>query len=273
VTGADLSADRSPTDPGPGVTTTLSAHLLTVTLDRGRRHNALSTAVVDRLVEVFDDAHADPEVWAVLLRGEGPSFCAGRDLHEVLELDQRGEAGEPVPMRGPRRTVFEVIAECGVPTVAALHGNVLGGGAELALACDVRIGGDDLAIGFPEARRGFGANFASVMLPRTVGIPRAYDLLYTARTLDAAEAAAIGLVQQVVAATEVDARARAYAESIVANAPLTTQRYKAMVAKGASLPLPAALRLEAGPDPYASDDRREGVAAWLERRPPRWAAR
>ena len=252
----------------------LDDHVATVTLDRPDQLNALSTAMVDALVDAFDRAHADDDVWVVLLRSASDrAFWVGRDLKEVLAIDADPDRHEPVPMRGARRNVFEVVAECGRPTVAALRGHTLGGGAELALACDVRLAADDLQLGFPEVQRGFGANFASVALARVVPPPVAYDLLYTGRRIDAAEALAHRLVNRVVPVDDLDATAADYVATIAANAPLTTRRYKAMMLRGQSLPLSAALRLDAAPDPYRSQDRREGVAAWREQRPARWQAR
>jgi enoyl-CoA hydratase len=176
-------------------------------------------------------------------------------------------------MTGSRRNFFEVIMECGKPTVAAVFGWAMGGGCELALACDIRIAADDLRIGMPEAKRGLGANFGSVVLPRVVPLGLAYQMLYTGEPLDAEAALRWGLVQEVVPRAELVGRAEALIRSIVANAPLTTQRYKAMISKGRDLPVSAALRLNVGPNPYLSEDRKEGVAAFLEKRPPKWQAR
>ena len=149
----------------------------------------------------------------------------------------------------------------------------MGGGCELALACDVRIAADDLRIGMPETKRGLGANFGSVVLPRVVPLGLAYQMLYTGEPLSAEDALRWGLVQSVVPRAELSARAEELVRSIVANAPLTNQRYKAMITKGRDLPVAAALRLNAGPNPYLSEDRKEGVAAFLERRTPNWEAR
>ncbi|MQA10164.1 MAG: enoyl-CoA hydratase/isomerase family protein [Pseudonocardiaceae bacterium] len=245
----------------------------TVTLNRPERMNALSSRLCDELVAAFDRAHRDPAVRAVVLAAVGErGFCAGRDLHEAGESDA---AGEPIrlPMRGVGREVFEAIVECGKPTVAALFGYTLGGGAELALACDVRIAADDLTFGFPEVVVGFGANFGSVMLPRVAPLGVAYDLLYTGRRIGAAEAKDCFVVNQVVARGELSDAVADYVDVLTTRAPLTQQRYKAMITKGRELPLSAALRLDAAPNPYLSEDRKEGVAAWREGRRPRWQGR
>lgn len=251
-------------------------HVATVTIDRADRVNALSVAVMDDVISAIEMADSDSEVRVVILRGaDGKGFCVGRDLVETREMD--GREGRPqrdaLQMRGTRRNIFEAVLECGKPTVAAIFGFTLGGGAELALACDVRIAADDLQIGFPEATLGLGANFASQVLPRVVPLATAFDLLYTARRIGAEEASAIGLANEVVARTELTRAVNAWATKVARNAPLTTRRYKAMITKGRDLPLAAALRLDVGPNPYLSEDRIEGVAAWAQKREPQWKAK
>jgi enoyl-CoA hydratase len=254
------------------------------TLDRPERINALSLALTNDLVDAFDWFSTDPGIWAVLLTSTGDrGFSAGADLKDMGSADAaRRDSGTDahaparratVPMTGSRRNFFEVIMECGKPTVAAVFGWAMGGGCELALACDIRIAADDLRIGMPEAKRGLGANFGSVVLPRVVPLGLAYQMLYTGEPLDAEAALRWGLVQDVVPRAELVGRAEVLIRSIVANAPLTTQRYKAMISKGRDLPVSAALRLNVGPNPYLSEDRKEGVAAFLEKRPPKWQAR
>ena len=254
------------------------------TIDRPERLNAISVGLADDLVDAFDAFSADRDVWAVVLSATGErAFCAGADLKDMGAADtaRAGSGGGrsggrrpgAVPMTGSRRNFFEVILECAKPTVASVFGWAMGGGCELAIACDVRIAADDLRIGMPEAKRGLGANFGSVVLPRVVPLGVAYQMLYTGEPLDAAAALHWGLVQQVVPRAELAERTEALVRSIVANAPLTTQRYKAMITKGRDLPTSAALRLNAGPNPYLSEDRKEGVAAFLEKRTPNWQAR
>ena len=269
--------ERTAPESGNGlVRYTVKESVATILIDRAERVNALSIDLMLELIFAVERADEDAEVRVLVIRGApGKGFCVGRDLAETRQKDTKGGGPrrDSLQMRGTGRNVFEAVLECGKPTVAAIFGFTLGGGAELALACDVRISADDLQFGFPEATLGLGANFASQMLPRIISMPAAYDLLYTARRVEATEAKALGLVNQVVPSEELVAAANSWAEKVASNAPLTTRRYKAMISRGRDLPLAAALRLDVGPNPYLSEDRVEGVAAWNEKRAPRWKAK
>lgn len=258
---------------GIGVVYTVDDHVAYVRIDRPERRNAMSTGVASELVRRFSEASVDDGIWAVVLTGTGDrAFCAGADLKEFDELARQGRP-IPVPMTGSERNVYEVIAETAKPTIAVVNGPAVAGGCELALACDLRIAADHAILGMPEAKRGMGANFATVVLPRLVPRAIALEMLYTGEPLTAEEALRWGLYNRVVPSADLRATAEKFVRSIVANAPLTLRRYKEMVTKGWELPVHSALRLNAGPNPYLSRDREEGIRAFLEKRPPRWEGR
>jgi enoyl-CoA hydratase len=241
-----------------------------VTLNRPDRLNALSVTALDRLVEVFAELDRDPEVRVVCLSAAGArAFSVGMDLKE-----SRNGSGPPhIPMTGPLRNVYETVLECHKPTLAVLHGWVVGGGMELAMACDLRIAAEGTRLMLPESKVGMGANFGSQMLPRLVPMGVAYQMLYLGEPLEAEDALRFGLLNWLVPAEELVDRAMEIAHTLAERAPLTVRRYKAMVQLGSSLPISAALRMDPWPSPYLSEDREEGAAAFLERRPPQWRGR
>jgi enoyl-CoA hydratase len=255
------------------VLTEVREHVLYVTINRPDRRNALSRAVTSALVDAFSDAEQDGDVWAVTLTGAGDrAFCAGGDLKEFDELARQGKQ-IPVPMTGSERNLYETVLETYKPTIAILNGPAIAGGCELALACDLRIAADHATLGMPEAKRGMGANFATVLLPRLVPRGVALEMLYTGEPITADRALALGLYNAVVPSSELAEAGEKLVRSIVANAPLTLRRYKEMVTKGWELSVQAALRLNVGPNPYLTEDRAEGVRAYLEKRPPKWRGR
>ena len=245
-----------------------------LTLNRPERSNALSQGLIGQLVEHIRAAADDPEIRVVLITGAGErSFCAGADLKELAERDAAG-----IPFRGPGQRgflsdIYEALAETYKPTIAALNGHAVAGGLELALACDIRIASEHAKLGLPEAKRGMGAAFGTVVLPRLIPAGIALELLFTGDYISAADAARWGLMNHVVAQAEVFSTAMTMAQKIADNAPLTLRRMKETAVKAASLPLPAALRLNVGPDPYQSEDRKEGVRAFIEGRKPNWQNR
>ncbi|TFV62162.1 UNVERIFIED_ORG: enoyl-CoA hydratase/isomerase family protein [Bacillus sp. AZ43] len=247
-------------------------HVRVLTLDRPERRNALSSPLQADLVEELLACAEDPDVRAIVLTGNGPAFCAGFDLKEIRERDRAGERFRP-PMNRPTRSLFEVVTETPVPIVAALQGAAVAGGFELALACDLRVAAPGIRLGLPEAAIGMGANFASVVLPKRIPMGIALELLLTAEYVTSEDAERWGLVNRLVPAEEVLPTAVALAERIAANAPISVRRMKETAVKGLELPLWQALRLDVGPNPYLSEDRKEGIAAYLEKRPPRWTGR
>jgi enoyl-CoA hydratase len=246
-------------------------HVRVLTLDRPERRNALSSALQADLVEELLRSTED-DVRAIVLTGNGPAFCAGFDLKEIRELDERGERFRP-PMNRPTRSLFEVVTETPVPVIAAINGAAVAGGFELALACDLRVAARGIPLGLPEAKIGMGANFGSVVLPKRIPTALALEMLFTGEYLTSQDLERWGLINRLVETDEVLPTALELAEKIAANAPISVRRMKETAVKGLELPLWQALRLDVGPNPYLSEDRKEGIAAYLEKRPPNWTGR
>jgi len=244
-----------------------------LTINRPASRNALNLSLRMNLADEILAATDDPSVRAIVITGAGDkAFCAGVDLKEMNTLDKAGEKYRS-PNRTLFRNIFDVIGECTKPTIAAINGSAVAGGFELALACDIRLAAPGVSLGVPEAKIGMGANFASVVLPRLLPVGLALEMLFTGEFISSEEAARWGLVNHIVPLPELVDRAVALGERICGNSPISVRAMKERALKGLSLPLPAALKLEVGPDPYSSEDRIEGVTARLEGRKPVWRNR
>lgn len=243
-----------------------------LTLNRPERHNALSRALKQAIAVAILDADFDPGVSVIALTGAGRTFCAGVDLKEAREADEAGGKYRG-PLAEEGRTLFEIMIDSRKPILGILNGPAVAGGCELALSCCLRVVADTAHFALPEAKRGMGAHMASVMLPQIVPPAIAMEWLYTGRKIELAEAERWGLVNRIVPCDKLMEVALGLASEIAENAPLSLQRLKLTYRKAWGVPLHSAVRLDAGPDVYASEDRKEGARAYLEKRAPRWEGR
>jgi enoyl-CoA hydratase/carnithine racemase len=249
--------------------------LATITLDRPDKRNALHLEAFAELTRAAEAASADPAVHGILVRANGPSFCAGIDLTALAGLSGAAEDRFEEFVRiaqGPYRS----LALAAKPVVAAVRGHALGAGFQLALACDVRVVAADASFGLLEARYGLIPDLGGLWhLAREVGPARAKELAWSARTIDAAEADRLGLIARIVAPEDVDAEAEAIARSLIAHSPVTTRTVKDLVDRAGGLSLDQELDAEAAAQAQVlrSEDHAEAVAAFLERRTPRYTGR
>ena len=243
-----------------------------VTIENAERRNTLTETMRTELADAMAALDADPAVRAIVLTGAGDrAFAAGGD---VAELGRRTlEEQRRVMEHG---SVFAAVARVRAPIVAAINGVCLGGGLELALACDVRVAGTGARFGQPEVALGLiPGGGGTQMLPRIVGMGHALHLILTGQLIDAAEAHRIGLVHEVVEPARVLARAHEIADGVAARGPLAVRLAKEATRRALELPLDEGRALERAlfERCFASDDRKEGVAAFLERRDPSFTGR
>ena len=251
--------------PEPGI------YLLTV--NRPKALNALNSRTLDEIGEAADTIARDPSARAALVRGAGDkAFVAGADITEMQNFTE--EEGAAFSARGSR--AFSRLEAAPVPVIALVDGYCLGGGCELALACDWIIATERAVFGQPEVNLGVCAGFgATQRLTRKIGSSRALELLTTGRQVKAEDGLAMGLISAIVPAGELLERGLQTARVIAKKGPLAVRCSKEAVRRGADLELAAALALES--DLFgrccASSDQKEGMAAFLEKRSPRFSGK
>ncbi len=247
-----------------------SDSIATVTLHRPEALNALNATMRDELRSVFHDLASDPEVRAILLTGVGNrAFAAGADIRELQATDQ--ESGRRVAEHG--QEIFTEIERCGKPVIACINGFAFGGGLELAMACTLRLASHKAQLGLPEAKLGLTPGFGGVQrLVRLVGRGRALFMMLTAQTVNAEEAERIGLVEEVVSADHLMARARDIATTMSKLSPLALQGVIEAVSRQENAFGDEGFRVEAEifGRLCGTADKHEGLTAFLEKRPPAW---
>jgi enoyl-CoA hydratase len=242
--------------------------LLFVRLERPAKRNALTSAMLERLGEIFAGVAARQDLRAVILSGAGADFCAGTDISELEALSPT--ARRRTAERG--QVVCDQIELCGTPVIAAVQGAAAGGGCELALACHLRVAASTARFSLPEAKLGVISAYGGTQrLARAVGSGRALPAMLAGDEISAEEALRLGLVNRVVEPERLTAEAEALVQAIIDNAaPLAARACLHAVTRGGRLPFDEALRLEAElfARLFATEDVREGTRAFLEKRKP-----
>lgn len=250
-----------------------SGHVAIVELRRPEALNAISTALAEELSAVLHTVAADDDIRAVVLAGAGDrAFCAGADLKERNALDDDGFRSQRIVFRA----AFDDVRALPQPAVAAVHGFALGGGLELALSCDIVVADDTAVVGLPEVSLGLVPGGGGTQLAlRRLGPGRAADVVLTGRRIAAADAHSLGLVDRLVPAGSARAAALDIAAQIAANSPVATRAAKHAMRAGWSLDYQAAMDVEdtAWRTAAFSADRKEGIAAFNEKRRPQWPGR
>ncbi|KTD62794.1 enoyl-CoA hydratase/isomerase family protein [Legionella shakespearei] len=244
----------------------LDAHgILTLTLNRPEKLNALSTEVLHALEELFHSAKTNPKVKALLITGNGKAFCAGADINRLAECT--AQSGYEFACQG--QEVFRLLETMGKPSLSAVNGFAFGGGCELAISTTLRIASNKAMFGQPEVKLGVIPGYGGTQrLARLVGKGRAMDLCLTGRFIDAATALNWGLVSEVVEPEQLIEQGKNILKGILSMAPLAVAGVMEVIDHGYDLSLTEALHLEAihFAKVCASEDKKEGVSAFLNKR-------
>lgn len=242
-------------------------------LNRPEVRNALSPELVRALLGRLDAIEADPDARAVVLTGAGPVFSSGADLASLRDLAARSSEANKADSALLARLVHRLYT-FPKPVVAAVEGAAVAGGAGLATACDLVVAGEGARLGYTEVRLGFVAAIVAVILTRCVGDKVARDLLLSGRLVSAADALRFGLLNEVVPDGTALERAVALAAAVAENSATALAATKELLSALPGMGLEESLRYAVGLNAWVrtTDDLREGVTAFLEKRPPRWRA-
>ena len=241
-----------------------------LTLNRPDRRNALSRALIAALVEAVQRAADDPAVRCVILTGSGPAFCAGMDLDEL-----RGTFGDQADLvwedASRLSALYEQIYTLPKPTVAAVNGAAVAGGAGLVTVCDLALAAPAAMFGYPEVLRGLVAAMVLPHLLRHVGERAARWMLLTGRLIDAAEAARVGLVNEIVPADALLETAQQWATWLAAGGPKALATTKELLRRCSRQTMSVVELARASAEPRLTDECRGGLAAFFAKTPPPWA--
>ena len=240
-----------------------------ITLNRPEKRNAMNSTMLVELGEATEEAARDPFVRVVLVRAEGPSFSAGIDISSFGELAGAGTASIPTFVRIAQRP-FRNLATMAKPTLAAVQGNALGAGFQLALACDLRLVAEDARMGMLEVRFGLVPDLGgNRQLAALVGPDRAKELIWTGRIVEAREADRLGLCTRLVPADSLEQEAADLAARLAGAPPIPVSLVKTLVGRASETPVDVMFEREGQAQMacLSSQDHTEAVAAFFEKRP------
>lgn len=237
-----------------------------ITINRPEALNALSSQVLTDLNDVLDQVEQSEEIRVVIVTGAGEkAFVAGADIKE-MDVMSPIQAFEYMTFAN---NTFTRLSDLRQPTIAVLNGYALGGGMELALSTDIRIGYEKTVVGFPEVGLGIIPGFAGTQrMSRLIGTSRTKELIFTARTVKGQEAYELGIFNRLVSAEELLSSAEELAAAMIKNAPLAVEKAKHVIQVGSELPLKNAIRLETEAEAllFSTEDKVEGMRAFVEKR-------
>lgn len=250
-----------------------SSGVITVTLNRPDRRNALNPAFVEELTSVLDEL-ASRTSGVVILTGAGTAFCAGLDLDHVQTLSRESAQQQREDSDRIAR-LFRMLYDLPLPTIAAVNGHAIAGGMGLATICDFTLAVPHAKFGYTEARIGFIPAIVSSFLILQIGEKKARDLLLTARLIPADEAKQLGLVNEILDAPELMTRAEALAQQLLQNSPESLRATKRLLSMQSKerLDRELATAVEWNAKARETDDFREGIASFLAKRAPVWPSR
>jgi len=261
-----------------GLRSETRGHIGVLTIDRPERRNALSPELLIALHETLDAWGAEGSIRAVVITGSGDkAFSSGYDIR-AIPTDVSPETARRLRERNPLELGLASVKAYPYPTIAMVNGQCFGAALNLALCCDLRVGADDIAVGMPPARLGVVYSYDGIeQFVRVLGMARAREVFFTARTYRGAEVQAMGLVDRLVPRSELTATTRALAEEIAANAPLALRGIKRILNLVESAAPPSAAARREAAELFAaalrSDDAREAQRAFLEKRRPHFTGR
>ena len=257
--------------PYATILTAVDAGVLTVTLNRPDKRNAIGTQMVNELLYVLEDAEADDAVEVVVVTGAGKAFCAGGDFSQFAG----GGDDAALPPKGDYRDLLGRLWRSKLPVIARVNGHAMGGGLGLVAACTFAIASTDAKLGTPEVNVGLFPFMIAAVLERVMGRRALYKMMLFGERYDGAKAAELGLVNEAVAPGELDAAVKRYTDAVLSKSPLTLRLGLMAMADTEEMSLDEKLPVlaERLVQAIGTDDAREGLAAFFEKRKPNWTGK